>query len=227
MSEQERHHAEVGAQQEQRGLFAALVKAQGAMGGAVKDSNNSFFKSKYADLASVMEAIRPAFAANGLGFIQVIHDAENSACVETIIIHESGASFACGRVSVPVSKGDAQGYGSAITYAKRYSLQAAVGVPSVDDDGNGATKAPPKAEAKPEPKAASAPEAPIVPLLTEEQVGNIVDLCRETKFDVQEINKRAGVDVLAEIANDAYPAIVAFLDKRRAKMNEAKEELIV
>ena len=122
-------------------LFAALVKAQAQMGGAVRDSANPFFKSKYADLASVMEAIRPAFAANGLGFIQLIHDAENSACVETMLIHESGETFMCGKVSVPVSKADAQGYGSAITYAKRYSLQAAVGVPSVDDDGNAASRA--------------------------------------------------------------------------------------
>jgi hypothetical protein len=136
-------------------LFAALVKAQAQMGGAVRDSANPFFKSKYADLASVMEAIRPAFAAHGLGFIQVIHDAENCACVETLLIHESGETFACGKVSVPVSKADAQGYGSAITYAKRYSLQSAVGVPSVDDDGNAAAraavpvKAPPKLQIPP------------------------------------------------------------------------------
>lgn len=141
MSEQEQQYNDVGAQQEQCGsLFAALAKAQGMMGGALKDSDNPFFKSKYADLAAVMEAIRPAFAATGLGFIQVIHDSEKSACVETIIIHSSGQSFKCGRCSVPVNKSDAQGYGSAITYAKRYSLQAAVGVPSVDDDGNAAAR---------------------------------------------------------------------------------------
>ena len=85
-------------------LFAALVKAQAQMGGAVRDSANPFFKSKYADLASVMEAIRPAFAANGLGFIQLIHDAENSACVETMLIHESGETFLCGKVSVQIGR---------------------------------------------------------------------------------------------------------------------------
>ena len=140
-----------------KNLFAALVKAQSEMGGAVKDSANPFFKSKYADLSSVMEAIRPAFTANGLGFVQVCHDAEHAACVETIIIHASGESYSCGKVSVPVSKPDAQGYGSAITYAKRYSLQAAVGVPSVDDDGNAAAKAAPVAAPKPAPKMISPP----------------------------------------------------------------------
>jgi hypothetical protein len=125
-------------------LAASLVKAQSAMSGAKKDANNPFFKSKYADLPSVMAAIRPALADNGLGFVQVCHDADNAAKVETIIIHESGESLSCGTISVPVSKNDAQAYGSAITYAKRYSLQAAFGVPSVDDDGNSAAAAPPK-----------------------------------------------------------------------------------
>lgn len=124
-------------------LAAALVKAQAEMTGAKKDSANPFFKSKYADLSSVMEAIRPALSAHGLGFIQVAHDGEDCAIVETVIIHESGETLSCGKVSVPVSKGDAQGYGSAITYARRYSLQTAFGVPSVDDDGNEAARAAP------------------------------------------------------------------------------------
>ena len=124
-------------------LFAALVKAQAEMTGAKKDSANPFFKSKYADLSSVMEAIRPALTAHGLGFVQMVKDGQDCAAVETVIIHESGEMMPCGFVSVPVSKADAQGYGSAITYAKRYSLQAAFGVPSVDDDGNAAAAAPP------------------------------------------------------------------------------------
>ena len=125
-------------------LYAALVKAQSEMTGAVRDSKNPFFKSNYADLVSVMQAIRPALTNNGLGFIQACHDADGAAKVETIIFHESGEHISCGVISVPVSKNDAQAYGSAITYAKRYSLQAAFGVPSVDDDGNSAALAPPK-----------------------------------------------------------------------------------
>ena len=124
-------------------LFAALVRAQAEMTGAKKDSANPFFKSKYADLSSVMEAIRPALSAHGLGFVQMVKDGTDCAVVETVIIHESGEMMPCGFVSVPVSKADAQGYGSAITYAKRYSLQAAFGVPSIDDDGNAAVAAAP------------------------------------------------------------------------------------
>ena len=125
-------------------LFTAFAKAQAEMEAASKDSNNPFFKSKYADLNSVMGAVKPAFAKHGLAFVQVCHDADNCAKVETLIVHESGEQISAGCVSVPVSKHDAQGYGSALTYARRYSLAAAAGVGAEDDDGNAAVKAAPK-----------------------------------------------------------------------------------
>lgn len=124
-------------------LFTALALAQAEMEAATKDSNNPFFKSKYADLNSVMGAVKPALAKHGLAFVQVCHDAEHCAKVETVIVHASGEQFKCGAVSVPVSKHDAQGYGSALTYARRYSLAAAFGVGAEDDDGNAAAKAKP------------------------------------------------------------------------------------
>jgi len=127
------------------GLAAALAKAQGAMKGAIKDSANPFFKSKYADLASVVEAIRAAFSANGLSYIQTVEPSEKDEVrVETTLLHSSGEWISCGVLSLPVSKVDAQGYGSALTYARRYSLSAAVGVAPEDDDGNAASAAKPK-----------------------------------------------------------------------------------
>ena len=127
------------------GLAAALAKAQGQMKGAVKDSANPFFKSKYADLASVVEAIRAAFSANGLSYIQTVEPSEKDEVrVETTLLHASGEWISCGVLSLPVSKVDAQGYGSALTYARRYSLSAAVGVAPEDDDGNAASAAKPK-----------------------------------------------------------------------------------
>ena len=125
-------------------LATALAKAQAAIKGALKDSDNPFFKSKYADLSSVVEAIREPLASNGLSYVQVSHDAEHAAKVETLILHQSGEWLSCGPVSVPVSKQDAQGFGSAMTYARRYSLSAAFGVAPEDDDGNAAAKAAPK-----------------------------------------------------------------------------------
>ena len=126
-------------------LATSLAKAQGSIKGAIKDSSNPFFKSKYADLASVVEAIRSAFAANGLSYIQTVEPSQaDEVRVETMILHESGEWISCGVLALPVSKVDAQGYGSALTYARRYSLSAAVGVAPEDDDGNAATAAKPK-----------------------------------------------------------------------------------
>ena len=125
-------------------LATALAKAQGQIKGAVKDSANPFFKSKYADLASVVEAIRNAFAANGLSYIQSVEPSDKDEVrVETTILHSSGEWIGCGVLALPVSKVDAQGYGSALTYARRYSLSAATGVAPEDDDGNAATVAKP------------------------------------------------------------------------------------
>ena len=127
------------------GLAAALAKAQGVMKGALKDSANPFFSSRYADLASVVEAIRAAFSANGLSYIQTVEPSDKDEVrVETTLLHSSGEWISCGILSLPVSKIDAQGYGSALTYARRYSLSAAVGVAPEDDDGNAASLAKPK-----------------------------------------------------------------------------------
>ena len=126
-------------------LATALAKAQGSIKGAIKDSSNPFFKSKYADLASVVEAIRSSFAANGLSYIQTVEPSQaDEVRVETMILHTSGEWISCGVLALPVSKVDAQGYGSALTYARRYSLSAAVGIAPEDDDGNAATAAKPK-----------------------------------------------------------------------------------
>jgi hypothetical protein len=125
-------------------LAASLVKAQAKIEGATKDKVNPHFRSKYADLSSVVEAIKGPVTEEGLTYTQVMHDAENAAKVETIILHNSGEWLSCGVISVPVSKHDAQGFGSALTYARRYSLSAAFGVAPEDDDGNAAAAAAPR-----------------------------------------------------------------------------------
>lgn len=124
-------------------IATALAKAQGSMKGAVKDANNPFFKSKYADLASVVEAIRDAFSKNGLSYIQTVEPSDKDEVrVKTVLMHSSGEWLDCGFLAVPTAKHDAQAFGSALTYARRYSLSAACGVAPEDDDGNAATKAP-------------------------------------------------------------------------------------
>jgi len=116
-------------------LAAALVKAQSEIKFAAKDSSNPFFKSKYAGLPAVIDAVKPALNKHGIAFLQVVVEEG----VQTMLLHESG-EYISGITPVVVAKErDPQALGSAITYAKRYGLQAIVGVPAdVDDDGESA-----------------------------------------------------------------------------------------
>ena len=118
-------------------LALALSKAQGIMKGAVKDSNNPFFKSSYADLQSVWEAIREPLANNGLSVTQLLNYIDNKPTLQTLLLHSSG-QFIGSEVTIPVTKSDPQSLGSAITYMRRYSLAAIVGLYQVDDDAESA-----------------------------------------------------------------------------------------
>jgi hypothetical protein len=128
-------------------LAAALVKAQSAMGGAKKDSTNPHFKTAYADLASVWDACRAPLANAGLSIVQLVsserlHPSEAThAIIETILAHSSG-EWVSSTLAVPLTKSDAQGLGSAITYGRRYALAAIVGVCPADDDGEAAVARP-------------------------------------------------------------------------------------
>lgn len=125
-------------------LAAALVKAHGEINAVIKESSNPFFKSKYADLASVVEAVKPPLLKQGIVVVQGVHDAEGGVAVETMLLHQSG-QWISSTLRLPASKEDAQGYGSAITYGRRYGLMAICGVPAADDDGNAAVATvPPK-----------------------------------------------------------------------------------
>ena len=123
-------------------IASALVKAQKAFGPALKTSSNPHFRSKYADLSACVEAVVDSLNDNGIALTQQVHECETGVIVETVFIHESGQVMSCGRLHVPATKQDAQGYGSALTYARRYSLMAACGIAPEDDDGNAASKRP-------------------------------------------------------------------------------------
>lgn len=122
-----------------KNIATALVKAQRAFGPALKSSSNPHFKSKYADLAACVEAVIEGLNSNGIALVQAQHESDNGVTVETIFVHESGETFSAGKLHVPAAKQDPQGYGSALTYARRYSLMAACGIAPEDDDGNAAS----------------------------------------------------------------------------------------
>ena len=133
-------------------IAQSFVKAQKAFGPALKSSTNPHFRTKYADLSACVEAVIDALNDNGIALIQHTHECDNGVSVETIFMHESGEMLSTGRLHVPAAKQDPQGYGSALTYARRYSLMAACGIAPEDDDANAASKKFVKPEPKPEPK---------------------------------------------------------------------------
>lgn len=122
-------------------LAKALAKAQGEVENATKNAANPHFRSKYADLAEVINTVRPVFSSNGLAVTQFPAYENGVASVETVITHESG-EWMSGKASAPVTKPDPQGVGSAITYLRRYSLAAVAGIAQEDDDGNAASHKP-------------------------------------------------------------------------------------
>ena len=121
-------------------IASALVKAQNQFGPALKSNTNPHFKSKYADLSACVEAVVDALNANGVFLMQQTSECTDGVTVETLFLHESGESLSSGKLHVPASKQDPQGYGSALTYARRYSLMAACGIAPEDDDGNAASR---------------------------------------------------------------------------------------
>ena len=117
-------------------LSNAMILAQKEMGGAVKDSANPFFHSKYADLESVIKVIKEPCSKHGLSYMQFPTTGENDnfLYLETVIVHTSG-QWMRNTASIPMVKIDPQALGSSITYLRRYSLSAIFGIPQVDDDG--------------------------------------------------------------------------------------------
>ena len=129
-------------------LATALNKVQSELLGAKKDSDNPFFKSKYADLASVWDACREPLTKNGLSVTQIFDGAN----LITILLHISG-QWIKGSIPIIAAKQDPQGIGSAISYYRRYSLAAIVGIVQIDDDAESAMERPttPKSFNKPTP----------------------------------------------------------------------------
>ena len=129
----------------------ALVGAQADVGKALKNQENAHFKSQYADLTAVLEVAKPALAKHGLALTQFPGEGEGTVTMSTLLLHESGEWILLPPASIPLQAHTAHGYGSAISYLRRYTTQAALGISvgvSDDDDGNEATAQAPKAKPK-------------------------------------------------------------------------------
>lgn len=140
-----------------RTLSVDLVAAFAEIEGAAKDKVNPAFRSKYADIGSVIDAIKPVLARHSLAFYQRPQPSDDGVLVQTLLRHASGEEVDLGTLYVPANKKDAQGFGSALTYARRYALMTAFGVPAEDDDGNAAVATARPSEGEDQPGNGPAP----------------------------------------------------------------------
>lgn len=191
-------------------VYAAFVKAQKAFGPALKAHTNPVYRSKYADLSACIEAVIDALHDNGFALVQRTEEREGGAVVETVFLHESGEEISGGKLWVPATKPDAHGMGSALTYARRYSLLAACGLAPEDDDAN---KAVGKTEARPVAPVRSAAAVPSG-TVTEEQAKEIEALLLQVNGDQVKLLEHLGVGAFAEIPAASYDRVMTSLRKK-------------
>ena len=186
-------------------IIAALAKALPELESAKKNKANPAFKSKYADLAAVIEALEP-IRKHGLWYRQVLHESAEGVNVETIYIHEGGDTLSAGSLYMPATKRDAQGFGSALTYARRYSLQSAFGLATEDDDGNAAVKSAPDVAAQPEQV-----------LVDDATVTKIISLCEAVGGGQSKVICEAyKVDAIPKLTASQAKAVIARLNEKLA-----------
>lgn len=130
-------------------IASAFIKAQKQFKKAIKSKVNTHFNNRYADLPACIEAVVDALNNNGIAIIQQTHPSENNVIVETLLLHESGENITGGKLQIPIVKHHAQGYGSALSYARRYSLMSVCCIAGADEDDDGVM-----ASSPPEPKKA-------------------------------------------------------------------------
>ena len=178
---------------------------------ATKEATNPHFKSKYADLGAIIGAIKPPLIKHGLFVTQRCQPAEDGVSVETVLQHSSGEKESLGVLYVPANKRDPQGFGSALTYARRYALQTAFCVPVEDDDGNAAAQSAPRAAASPRPTG----------FITEKQRDDLEALASEAGIPTQQVCDAYGVDDLARLPADKFDRAVSSLKRAAERTKES------
>jgi len=201
-------------------LFAALAKAQAEIKGALKDSTNPHFKSRYADLASVVEACSGPLAKHGIARLQIPYSAGENIGVTTILGHSSG-QWISGRLAVKPMKFDAQGAGSVVTYLRRYALAAMVGVAPEDDDGEAAAgrgNGQEKTQIAPATRAATPAAVPSQPASAGDKQRARAEAIRDM------LKKTSNLDALAAIMDGNREEIETFPENTRAFLKDYYEK---
>jgi hypothetical protein len=190
-------------------LPEAMALAFAEIESATKAANNPHFKSKYADLTSVIEAIKPALVKHGLFFTQNPRPHDNGVEIETVLHHAGGDVMSLGSLFVPADRNNAQGFGSALTYARRYALVTAFGVPVEDDDGNAASQ----------PRKAAAPG-----LIADADCVLLIQLIEATGTDTRKFCQAFNVSSVKALPAAAFPKAKAQLERKMAQMAEPQRE---
>lgn len=178
-------------------LALALSLAQKAMGFATKEAKNSFFKSNYADLASCIEAARLPLSDNGLSISQMPDTTPEGPALVTILMHKSGEYLQATYPLKPI-KDDPQGWGSAITYARRYCFASIIGLASADDDGNAAT----------------GQGAPVIPKVSKIQADQIRSMLKTLAKTDERILAFYSIGHLEDLTVVQYQDVLSQLDKQ-------------
>jgi len=195
-------------------LHSAMALAFAKIEAATKSANNPHFRSKYADIGAVIDAIKPALVNHGLFFTQHPQPSEGGVTVETVLHHAGGESVSLGSLFVPANKNDAQAFGSALTYCRRYALVTAFGVPTEDDDGNAAAR-----RGHGEERTVS-PRQPI----TDEQVVRLQSLIKATSSNTNAFCNLLGVQKLPDITANRFDEALGLLETKLARMAKAETD---
>lgn len=200
----------VQGKMEPASLASAMAAAFGEIDAVIKGKENPAFKnggkvSKYADIAAVIDAIKPALINHDLFFTQHPIPHEKGVQVETFLHHANGQSMSMGSLFVPANKQDAQGFGSALTYARRYALVTAFGVPVEDDDGNAAAKSAPRQEQA-------------QPLVDDGQWSEIVALIEATNTDAGKFCAAYSIESVKALPANTFAKARTQLQRKLAQM---------
>ena len=198
--------------QETKTIHQAFVDAQKGFGKALKTSSNPHFRSKYADLGACVEAVIDALHEQGFALIQLTKPSDLGwVTVQTELLYHTGERLYLGELSIPVTKQDAQGYGSALTYARRYSLMAICGIAPEDDDGNKASK-PIEIKAKD----VKVERVSVVSKVT----GEVTEMLNATKDGKKSRIEKTIYDIRT-LAEEQQPAAAEYLKQHSCEYSEA------
>ena len=181
-------------------IYTALAAAQKNMGKAVKGSVNPHFKSKYADLADVMQVALPALSEQGIAAWHSVTILEGTQCMRTTLSHGASDTHISCDVPLIVNKGDMQGMKSATTYAKRIGIESVTGIAPEDDDGNAAASAPPSAKR-----------------INADQADAIRQLIKETGTNEAKFLEWAKCGSVEEMDASKYASAVDLMESKRGK----------